>query len=339
MKQLVCNEPGQFEMKQVSQPERKEGNALLKIKRIGICGTDLHAFEGTQPFFSYPRVLGHELSGEIVELDSAEGNFKVGEQVTFIPYYPCKECIACRNGKPNCCTNIQGAGVHIDGGMVDYLNVPQYALIHGQGMSYDELAMVEPMAIGAHAVRITEVKKDEFVLVTGAGPIGLGVMAFAKIAGAKVIAMDVQDNRLEFAKEQFGVDYVVNALNNPIETIKEITGGEMVTAIIDATGNKRAIEASLDYLAHGGRITMVGLQLEPFSFAHPEFHKRETTLRSSRNATRDDFDHVVDCMKSGKVNVNSLISHRAKFENMIEDFKTWLDPKTGVVKAIVSIND
>lgn len=338
MKQLVCLEPGKYEMKEVSQPERKEGNALLKIKRIGICGTDLHAYEGTQPFFSYPRVLGHELSGDIVDIASNDKGFKKGEAVTFIPYFPCGDCIACRAGKPNCCTTIEVAGVHVDGGMGEYMNVPEYALIHGQGMSYDELAMVEPMAVGAHSIRITEIKKDEFVLVTGAGPIGLGAMAFAKIQGAKVIALDVQDNRLEFAKEHFGVDYTVNALNNPLEAIKEITGGDMVTAIIDATGNKRAIEGNLNFLAHSGRITMVGLQLDNFSFSHPEFHKRETTLRSSRNATREDFDHVVDSMKAGKVDVNSLITHRAKFENMIEDFKTWLDPKTGVVKAVVSLD-
>lgn len=338
MKQLVCLEPGKFEMQDQSQPERKEGNALLKIKRIGICGTDLHAFEGTQPFFSYPRVLGHELAGDIVDIADNEQGFKKGEAVTFIPYFPCGDCVACRAGKPNCCTTIEVAGVHVDGGMGEYMNVPEYALIHGQGMSYDELAMVEPMAVGAHSIRITEIKKDEFVLVTGAGPIGLGAMAFAKIQGAKVIALDVQDNRLEFAKEHFGVDYTVNALNNPLEAIKEITGGDMVTAIIDATGNKRAIEGNLNFLAHSGRITMVGLQLDNFSFSHPEFHKRETTLRSSRNATREDFDHVVDSMKAGKVDVNSLITHRAKFENMIEDFKTWLDPKTGVVKAVVSLD-
>ncbi|QZT36671.1 zinc-binding alcohol dehydrogenase family protein [Halosquirtibacter xylanolyticus] len=338
MKQLVCLKPGSFEMQDVVKPARKEGHALLKIKRIGICGTDLHAFEGTQPFFSYPRVLGHELSGEIMELDSEEGGFEVGEQVTFIPYYPCHDCVACRNGKPNCCTNIQGAGVHIDGGMVEYLNVPQYALIHGQGMSYDELAMVEPMAIGAHAVRVSEIKKDEFVIVTGAGPIGLGAMAFAKIKGAKVIALDVQDSRLEFAKEHFGADYAVNALNNPVEAVREITGGDMVTTIIDATGNLRAIEGSLDYLAHGGKITMVGLQLEKFSFAHPEFHKRETTLRSSRNATREDFDHVIDSMKTGKVDVKSLITHRSAFDNLVENFDSWLDPKTGVVKAVVNLD-
>lgn len=338
MKQIICLEPGKFEQREVDVPVTEPGQVLLKVKRIGICGTDLHAFEGTQPFFTYPRVLGHELACEIAEGQNLATRFKAGHPVTFIPYFPCNSCIACRNGKPNCCTKIQGAGVHIHGGMTEFISVPSYALIDGEGLTFDELAMVEPMAIGAHAVRITEIRNDEFVLITGAGPIGLGVMAFAKIKGAKVIAMDVNNERLEFAKKYFNVDFTVNALENPIGQISKITEGEMVTTVIDATGNKRAIEGSLEYLAHGGKITMVGIQKEPFSFNHPEFHKRETTLRSSRNATREDFDHVVENIRNGKVNVSALISHRLAFDTLPQQFPQLIDPKMGVIKAIVELD-
>ena len=338
MKQIICLEPGIFERNDVAVPIAEPGKVLLKVKRIGICGTDLHAFEGTQPFFSYPRVLGHELACEIAGDPNPDIKFKAGHPVTFIPYFPCNSCIACRNGKPNCCTKIQGAGVHIDGGMTEYIKVPAYALIDGEGLTPDELAMVEPMAIGAHAVRITEIRKDEYILITGAGPIGLGVMAFAKISGARVIAMDVNNARLEFAKKHFNVDFTVNALGNAQEEISGITGGEMVTAVIDATGNKRAIEGGLEFLAHGGRITMVGIQKEAFCFNHPEFHKRETTLRSSRNATREDFDHVVENIRNGKVNVSSLISHRIAFDTIPDLFPGLLDPKTGVIKAIIEFD-
>ncbi len=337
MKQIICLEPGKFERREVNEPLKSSGNVVLKVNRIGICGTDLHAFEGTQPFFTYPRVLGHELACEIAEPLNENSKFKAGHPVTFIPYFPCNSCIACRNGRPNCCTNIQGAGVHIDGGMTEYIQVPEHALIDGEGLTSDELAMVEPMAIGAHAVRITEIRKDEYVLITGAGPIGLGVMAFAKINGARVIAMDVNNERLEFARKYFGVDFTVNALENAKETISRITGGEMVTAVIDATGNKRAIEGALEFLAHGGRITMVGIQRENFSFNHPEFHKRETTLRSSRNATREDFDHVVENIRNGKVNAAALISHRVPFDDLTKVFPTLLNPLTGVIKAIVEL--
>ena len=145
------------------------------VRRVGICGTDLHAFEGVQPFFEYPRILGHELAGDLVDMDKAPG-FTIGEAVTIIPYFNCGVCIACRTGRPNCCVNIRVCGVHVDGGMVEYLRVPSSSLVHGEGMSYEQLALVEPLAIGAHSIRRAAVRPEEFVLVIGAGPIGLGVM-------------------------------------------------------------------------------------------------------------------------------------------------------------------
>lgn len=164
MRTLVCTRPGEFEYATGEQPELKQGQAIIKIRRIGICGTDLHAFEGTQPYFEYPRILGHELSGELIAVDNAPG-FKVGEAVTFIPYFNCGKCIACRNGKQNACVNIKVCGVHQHGGMVEYLSVPSYSLIHGEGLSFDALALVEPLAIGAHGVRRAGVKKDELFLM------------------------------------------------------------------------------------------------------------------------------------------------------------------------------
>ena len=200
MKKLLCVEPGKLEYATGIKPELKKGQAIIKIKRIGICGTDLHAFEGTQPYFNYPRILGHELAGELVEFDNAPG-FKTGESVTFIPYFNCGECIACRKGKTNCCTKMQVCGVHVDGGMVEYLSVPSSSLLHGDELSFDELALVEPLAIGAHGVRRAAVEQNEFVLVIGAGPIGLGTMEFARIAGAQVIALDINEQRLQFFQQ------------------------------------------------------------------------------------------------------------------------------------------
>src|SRR5690349_17413539 len=189
---LQCSEPRRLEYRDRSKPELRESHAIIRIRRIGICGTDLHAYEGTQPFLSYPRVLGHELAGELIAVDDAPG-FQLNEQVTFIPYFSCGNCIACRRGTPNCCVSIQVCGVHIDGGMAEYLLVPSRSLIHGEGLGLDELALIEPLAIGAHGVRRAAVQAGEFVLVIGAGPIGLGAMEFARIAGGKVIAMDISD--------------------------------------------------------------------------------------------------------------------------------------------------
>jgi len=338
METLVCTTPGHFEYQQTERPVLLPGHTLLKIKRIGICGTDLHAFEGTQPFFSYPRILGHELAGEIVEMDDAPG-FEIGEAVTFVPYFNCGKCVACRAGKPNCCTSIKVSGVHIDGGMTEYLSVPSYSLVHGDGLSFDELALVEPLAIGAHGVRRAGVQAGDMVLVVGAGPIGIGTMEFARIAGATVIALDINDSRLQFCRDKIGVTHTVNAITeNVSERLNELTNGDMPTVIIDATGNLRAINTAFAYLAHGGTYVLIGLQKGEISFSHPEFHKREATLMSSRNATRLDFEHVISSMKKGLVEPTNYITHRVRFDEVIDEFESWLDPENGVIKAMVSIN-
>ncbi|HZX59201.1 MAG TPA: zinc-binding alcohol dehydrogenase family protein [Mucilaginibacter sp.] len=337
MKTLVCTQPGHFEYQIATEPVLTAGRTILKIKRIGICGTDLHAYEGTQPYFDYPRILGHELAAEIIEVDNAPG-FKTGEAVTIIPYFNCGTCIACRSGKPNCCVNLEVCGVHRDGGMVEYLSVPSYSLVHSDGLSFDELALVEPLAIGAHGVKRAGVNTGEFVLVIGAGPIGLGVMEFARIAGAKVIAMDVNESRLAFCKNKLKVEYLVNARSaNVAEQLMDITNGDMPQAIIDATGNLHAINTAFQYMSPGGRYVLVGLQKENISFSHPKFHKVEGTLASSRNATRADFELVMSSLKNGLVDPLTYITHRVKFDELKDEFPNWLKPETGVIKAIVEM--
>ena len=338
MKALVCEKPGSFAYKEVSEPLLQPGHAIIKIKRIGICGTDLHAYQGNQPYFSYPRILGHELSGDLIEADNAAG-FVPGEKVTITPYLNCAKCIACRNGKPNCCANIQVCGVHVDGGMVPYFSVPSYTLIKSEGLAYDELALVEPLAIGAHGVRRASIQKDEFVLVMGAGPIGIGTMEFACIAGAQVIAVDINQDRLNFCREKLKVSHTINPATEDVsQRLREITNGDMPTVIIDATGNQKAINNALPWLAHGGRFILIGLQKAELIFSHPEFHKREATLMSSRNATKEDFSFVIDSMKKGSVNASNYITHRAHFDEVKDVFETWLDPKNGVIKAMASLD-
>ena len=337
MKTLVCTEPGNFEYNDIERPQLEEGRAIIRIRRIGICGTDLHAFEGTQPYFSYPRILGHELAGELVEFDNAP-DFKIGETVSFIPYLNCGNCIACRTDKPNCCVNLKVCGVHLDGGMVEYLSVPSSSLLHGDGLDFDELALVEPLAIGAHGIRRAGVLKEEFVLVIGAGPIGLGTMEFARMEGSKLIALDVNEQRLEFCKHKLNIAYTINALTmDVVEQLKEITNGDMPTVVIDATGNLRAINNAFQYMAHGGRYILIGLQKGDISFSHPEFHKREGSLMSSRNATRQDFERVISWIKNGHIKPKHFITHRVHFDEVKNVFKNWLDPASGVIKATVEL--
>ena len=338
MQTLICDEPGKFSYMEREKPVLKPDHAIIKVKRIGICGSDLHAFEGTQPYFNYPRVLGHELSGELVEFDNAPG-FYINEKVTFIPYFNCGHCIACRMGNTNCCVNMQVCGVHVDGGMTEYLMVPSHTLLHGEGLGFEELALVEPLAIGAHGVRRAGIKPGEYALVIGAGPIGLGTMEFARIAGAKVIALDVNEERLNFCRDIIKVDYAVNALSDDVlEHLKEITNGDMPTIVIDATGNLKAINNAFQYLAHGGRYVLIGLQKGEICFSHPEFHKREATLMSSRNATVVDFEQVIKAIKKGVISPLNYITHRVAFNQVEHDFESWLKPETKVIKAMVSMD-
>ncbi|NNU33424.1 zinc-binding alcohol dehydrogenase family protein [Mucilaginibacter sp. S1162] len=335
MKVLVCTEPGKLSYTTKEIPQLQAGNTLLKIKRIGICGTDLHAFDGTQPYFTYPRILGHELAAEVVN----SYDFKNGDTVTVIPYINCGKCLACRSGKTNCCSAIQVLGVHTDGGMAEYIQVPTHLLLHSQGLSLDELALIEPLAIGAHGIRRADVKKDEYVLVIGAGPIGLGAMEFARIGGGKVIAPDINPRRLAFCKDKLKVDYTINALNDDVTAqLQEITGGDMPSVVIDATGSQKAINNAFQYMAHGARFVLIGLQKGEIAFSHPEFHKREATLMSSRNATREDFDRVISAMKNKLVDPGNYITHRVDFDDVATQFKSWLDPANGVIKCMVSIN-
>lgn len=334
MKTLVCLSPHHLDYSDKEMPLIKPGYSLLRIQRIGVCGTDLHAFEGTQPYFEYPRILGHELAA-IIEQTEATG-FKKGDAVTIIPYLNCGQCIACRKGKPNCCVSMKVCGVHVDGGMCEYLSVPDTALVQNQGLTLDELALVEPLAIGAHAVRRAAVQENEFVLVVGAGPIGLGTMEFARIAGAQVIAMDIQDSRLNFCRDKLKIPYTVNARGDVMAELSRITNGDMPTVVIDATGNLKAINTAFQYLAHGGRYVLVGLQKENISFSHPEFHKRESTLMSSRNATRADFDQVIGCMSRKLVDPATYITHQIGFAQVKQNFEKFLDPNQLVIKAMIS---
>lgn len=336
MKTLRCVRPHNFEYYETEILKINDGESLLRIRRIGVCGTDIHAFEGTQPYFYYPRVLGHELAGEVVE--TTDPNFEIGECVTLIPYKSCGQCIACKRDKENCCVFMQVLGVHIDGGMAEYMVVPNNLIIKGQGLALDELALVEPFAISAHAIRRANVQAGENVLVVGAGPIGLGLIEFSRIAGANVIVMDVNIDRLNFCKEKLNIAHTIHVgVDKPLEKLQEITNGEMPTAIFDATGNLRAIEESLQYLAHGGTLVLVGIQKNNFSFSHPEFHKRESTLMSSRNATKQDFQFVMNSIKSKKINPYTFITHRLDFDSVANEFEKFFKPENKVIKALIEL--
>jgi 2-desacetyl-2-hydroxyethyl bacteriochlorophyllide A dehydrogenase len=336
MRILTCLKPGEFAYSDTPAPELKSGYAMVKVKRIGICGTDLHAFEGTQPFFNYPRVLGHELAGEIVGIEN-HANYKVGDQVSIIPYFSCGTCFACTQGKTNCCTTLNVFGVHSDGGMSEFISIPIDSLFKDTSLNLDALALLEPLAIGAHGIKRAQIKPNEFVLIVGAGPIGLGAAAMASLAGAQVIIQDVNQNRLDFAKEKLHIPFSINPnQEDALIALKEITRGNMPRVVIDATGYKKAMEQSFQYISHGGTYVLIGLQLDEISFSHPEFHKREATLMSSRNATREDFQWVADSIGQQKLDPTLFISHRIAFDDVAAQFPDLINPSLGVIKAMVN---
>ena len=316
---------------------RKDGEALLKVSRVGICGTGLHAYSGNQAFFKYPRILGHELAAEILEIEENKQGLKTGDQVVIMPYVSCGICVACRNGKTNCCANINVLGVHVDGGMQEVISVRTDLLIPANHLSLNEMAIIEPLAIGAHAIRRANIQKGETIVVMGCGPIGIGLMKLAQIIGAKVIALDVNDERLSYAKNEIGVVHTLNVKDNPQEKISEITGGDMATAVFDATGSRKALESGIAYMAHGGRYILVGLSKGELTYSHPQIHAKETTLMCSRNATLEDFKFVMNHIK--EFPTNTFITHEVHFSEMIENFDSWLLPETGVVKAMVNFDE
>ncbi|SHF24069.1 zinc-binding alcohol dehydrogenase family protein [Pedobacter caeni] len=335
MKTLICKRPGEFGYEERAIPIPGPGELLLRMKMLGICGTDYHAFDGTQPFFEYPRILGHEISAEVAE--APEGSrFKVGDLVTVSPYFSCGKCIACRRGKTNCCTDINVFGVHSDGAMQEYISVPSSAVVPGNGLSAEELALIEPLAIAAHGVGLAQITKNDNVLILGAGPIGLGVISMAGTKGAKIIVSDVNENRLGFCKDKLGVAHLINPLKtDALAEIGKITGGDMATVIIDCTGNLEAINSAFRLLAHGGKFILIGLQKGIIEILHPEFHKRETMLMSSRNALPEDFDEVISSIKEGLIKPLELISHRVPFAGVKESFAGLSHTDQSLIKALV----
>jgi 2-desacetyl-2-hydroxyethyl bacteriochlorophyllide A dehydrogenase len=340
MKAIRLEEPRRLALFSADEPgpSLKPHEALVRVRRIGVCGTDIHAFNGNQPFFSYPRILGHELGVVVTAVGSSSENVHPGDQCSVEPYLNCGHCIACRSGKPNCCVSLQVLGVHIDGGMRESIVVPARKLHPSTHLQLDQLALIETLAIGCHAVDRARVEAGEFALVVGVGPIGLTVVQFAIEAGAQVIVLDINPKRLEFCREKLGAPFAINAaVENPLEALKRITAGDLPTVVFDATGNPKSMMEAYSYLANGGRLAFVGLFQGEITFNDPEFHRRELTVLSSRNARSQDFTRIIGLVEGGRIDTDSWITHRASFAEVITEFPRWTRPETGVLKAMIEV--
>jgi len=336
MDALVCLEPGRLAIESRPDAVRAEGEVLVRPRRVGICGTDYHIFEGKHPFLTYPRVMGHELAVEVVEAP-AESELRQGEVLVVNPYLSCGHCIACRRGKPNCCTSIAVLGVHRDGGMTERLSLPPGNLLRANGLSVDACATVEFLAIGAHAVRRGMVTDVDRVLVIGAGPIGLGVAIFARRNGAEVAIMDIDAARLNAAVRLAGARHGIVA-GTAATAISAATQGEGFDVVFDATGNRESIERGFDHVAAGGRYVLVSIVKGDISFTDVDFHRREMTLLGSRNATNADFETVMDAIRAGHVPVDQIITHRTTLAGAVRDLGAWASQKQGLIKAMIALD-
>jgi 2-desacetyl-2-hydroxyethyl bacteriochlorophyllide A dehydrogenase len=336
MLQIILEKPGHFAAHDGPEPKPAPGEALVRVRRIGVCGTDLHAFAGNQPFFSYPRILGHELGVEVLDPGSDSHGLKPGDRCSLEPYLNCGHCIACRRGKPNCCTTLNVLGVHSDGGMRPLLAVPARKLHRSAKLDFEQLALVETLAIGAHAVERAAITSEDSVLVIGAGPIGLSVIQFALVAGAPLAVMDVAESRLAFCRDQLGVAHTLTPAESPTK-LKEIFGGDLPTIVIDATGNAKSMAGTFDLIAHGGRIVFVGLFQGEVTINDPNFHRREITVCASRNAVPQTFRDLIALIETGRIDTKPWITHRFALADTPEVFPAKIAGNAALLKAMIEV--
>lgn len=325
----VVEEPGLFSVEQRPVLEAAPvGWVLVDICAVGLCGTDYHIFEGKHPFLEYPRVIGHELSGRIA---AASGEWQQGDLVVINPYLACGTCHACRRQKPNCCEYIEVLGVHRDGGLTQRIAVPSENLIAATGLTAQQAAMVEFLAIGAHAVNRSGLTDADKVLVTGAGPIGIGAALFARLMGADVALLDLDPKRLAMARDRFGFDDSFTSVSDALE------GNDGYDVVFDATGHKGAIEAGFPLIAHGGSYVLVSVVKDDISFSDPEFHKREMRLIGSRNALSQDFAWVMRAIREGAIDTDALCSEVISLPDLPNRFAELAADRGGIIKIIVDL--
>ena len=341
MKAIQLEKPQQFRRIEIPAPAAPgPGEALVRIHRVGICGTDISGFLGKMPFFSYPRIPGHELGVEVLAVGRDVTHVKPGHQCAVEPYINCGLCYSCRRGHTNCCETNQTLGVMCDGGLCEEMLLPAKKLHVSSRLSFEQLALVETLAIGCHALNRGGPETGEHILVIGAGPIGLSVVEFARLTGARTIVMDTNEKRLAFVRETMITPDTIHVAGDgeELKRLHELTKGQLADVVVDATGNHESMSNALQYVAFGGRLVYVGITQAQLAFPHaPIMHRREITIRASRNALPADFSRIVTLIEAGQIDTKPWITHRRGFDEMIEEFPRWVKPETGVIKAMVEV--
>lgn len=339
MKAIVIPRPNEIEIREIPMPEVKPGEALLKVKYVGICGADVASFTGNQPFTTYPRIPGHEFSAEIIDIPENDKGLKKGDIVTCNPYFNCGECYSCQRGFVNCCTDNQTMGVQRDGAFCEYISMPVERIYPGKGLSAKELALIEPFSISQHAVSRAEIKPTDSVLVVGAGPIGLFALLAAKQKCAKIAVADILDNRLALAKE-YGADAVVNSKEQSLEEFtNEFTGGNGFDVCIEACGAPETFLGCIDCAAFAANIILIGNGKRETNFVHSVLLKKELNVHGSRNALKADFLNNIDLVAEGKADVMKMVSGVYEMDDAIGAFNALAHNDGTLAKLLIKIGD
>ena len=342
MKALQLEKPESWRIIDIPEPPSPEaGQVLVRVHRVGVCGTDLGGYLGKFPFFSYPRIPGHELGVEVLEVGEGVTNVRPGDRCSVEPYLNCQQCYSCRRGFTNCCEHHKTLGVMCDGGLTERILLPSRKLHLAGGLTMEQAALVETLAIGCHAVDRSGCRSDENVLVIGAGPIGLSALEFVKLSGARPIVADISESRVAFVRSTMGVPdtLVIRNDETDIANLETMTQGQRADVVIDATGNHRSMVRAFEFAAFAGRVVYVGITQQNLEFPHaPCFHRREMTLMASRNALSRDFTRIIALMEAGRIDTNPWITHHANFADVPKEFPNWLDPNAGVMKAVIHID-
>lgn len=341
MKAIRLENPQHFRYVDVPEPAAPApGEALVRVHRVGICGTDYGAFLGKMPLVTYPRIPGHELGVEVLAVGAGVSHVRAGDRCAVEPYLNDPGSFASRRGHPNCCENLRVLGVQVDGGLRARFILPARKLHPTNSLSLDQAALVETFAVGAHAVARGGCVAGENVLVIGAGATGLAAAEAARILGARVLVMDANASRLELVKSRFGVKDAILSKGDDkdVEELDRLTGGHLANCVIEATGNSRTIGMAGRFVGFAGRLVLMGFNGGDLAFGHTLLHRRELSVLASRNALPEDFGRVVGWLEAGRIDTRSWLTHSAGFGEMVGEFAKWLNPDIGVVKAVVRVD-
>jgi len=340
MRAIRLEEPKKFQYVDIDPPGSPgPGQALVRTHRMGICGTDYSGYLGKMPFFRYPRIPGHELGVEVAEVGEGVTNVKPGDRCSVEPYMNCGECFACRKGNSNCCEKLNVIGVMIDGGLCEQFLIRADKLHPSKQLTFEQLALVETLGIGCHATDRGAPAPGDHVLIIGAGPIGLATLEFTRLSGATITVMDMVPSRLDFCRQTYGIQHTVlfRGDGSEVEQMRKITGGDMYFVATDATGSNKSMGSALNYIAHTGTLVYVGITTDEISFPHPLLHKREMTIKGSRNALPADFARIIKLIEDGTIDTNPWITHRTAYDAVAREFEDFTRPESGVIKAMIEV--